>query len=109
MTRAAVENAAVGPSPTINRAVVMKKKEAMVEDIGLLQNTIVRAPFKLLPSVFSKEFRSYLWKLLKAKGTGLYSYVSPQQCDMTARGKQDSVASEFMLTSLAGDRCIVDT
>lgn len=45
----------------------------MAEDIGLLQNTIVRAPFRDLPSPISGKFWSYFWSLVKAKGTGMYA------------------------------------
>jgi len=50
----------------------------MVEDIGLLQNTVVRAPLKSLPRVMSKAFRSYMWTLLKAKATAIYSRITYQ-------------------------------
>lgn len=73
MIRSAISNTKVGPSPTVGHAAARKKREAMVEDIGLLQNTVVRAPLKSLPRVMSKAFRSYMWTLLKAKATAIYS------------------------------------
>lgn len=47
----------------------------MADDIGLLQDTFVRAPFKALPSFMSGQFYAYFWKLVKSKGSALYSYV----------------------------------
>jgi protein MBA1 len=45
----------------------------MVEDIGLLQDTIVRASWRNLPGIWKRAFWGYWWKVLKNKGTGLYS------------------------------------
>lgn len=63
----------VGPSPKVNFEKAQQDVSAMAEDIGLLQNTIVRAPFKDLPKPTSWKFWGYFWGLLKAKGTGFYS------------------------------------
>jgi protein MBA1 len=63
----------IGAAPSVQ----MKQQQegAMAEDIGLLQDTIVRASWRKLPTVWSVSFWSYMWKLLKSKGTALYSYV----------------------------------
>jgi protein MBA1 len=47
----------------------------MAEDIGLLQNTIVRAPFL---DVYNESpglggVLRYYWEIVKQKATGLYS------------------------------------
>ena len=62
-----------GPSPRVNFERAQQDDGAMAEDIGLLQNTIVRAPFKDLPSFTSWQFWSYFWTLFKAKGTAFYT------------------------------------
>jgi protein MBA1 len=47
----------------------------MAEDIGLLQNTIVRAPFRDLMKEADgiREIMGYYWNIVKHKGTALYS------------------------------------
>jgi mitochondrial protein MBA1 len=54
--------------------------EEMAEDIGLLQNTIIRAPFGKLPPPSSWQFYSYFWTLLKAKFTALYTRSHFKRC-----------------------------
>jgi hypothetical protein len=73
MTKAAVKSQ-VGSAPKVTE-MKAQQEGAMAEDIGLLQDTIVRAAWAKLPKVWSTHFWSYMWKLLKSKGTGLYSYV----------------------------------
>jgi nucleoside recognition membrane protein YjiH len=62
------------PAPRVHME-QSQQEEGMTEDIGLLQNTIVRAEFSKLPSIFSKPFYSYMWQLIKSKGVALYGYV----------------------------------
>jgi protein MBA1 len=45
----------------------------MIEDIGLVQDTLVRASWNKLPGIWTGAFWSYMWKLLKSKGTAMYS------------------------------------
>jgi protein MBA1 len=73
MTKAAARGQ-MGAAPKVNE---MKQQQegVMAEDIGLLQDTVVRASWRKLPAVWSASFWSYTWKLLKSKGTALYSYV----------------------------------
>ncbi|KAJ4373882.1 hypothetical protein N0V83_002621 [Neocucurbitaria cava] len=66
----------VSPSPYAAQAAAQGDIGQMAEDIGLLQHTIVRAPFKHLPRFTSWEFYDYFWKLLKSKGLGFYSRSS---------------------------------
>jgi protein MBA1 len=73
MTKAAAKSQ-VGSAPKVTE-MKAQQEGAMAEDIGLLQDTIVRAGWAKLPKVWSTHFWSYMWKLLKSKGTGLYSYV----------------------------------
>ncbi|KAH7381679.1 hypothetical protein BKA66DRAFT_531007 [Pyrenochaeta sp. MPI-SDFR-AT-0127] len=70
----------IGPSPKVNFEKAQQDTGVMAEDIGLLQNTIVRAPFKYLPSPTSWAFWSYFWTLLKAKGTAFYSRSYYRRC-----------------------------
>jgi protein MBA1 len=61
-------------SPEVLRDQAEQEGEGeMVEDIGLLQDTIVRASWKNLPEIWKRAFWGYWWKVLKNKGTGLYS------------------------------------
>ena len=63
----------VQPAP---RTIVDKLKRGgseMAEDIGMLQNTVVRAPFSKLPSPLSRAFWKYFRTLIKTKATGLWS------------------------------------
>ncbi|KAF1841447.1 uncharacterized protein K460DRAFT_294079 [Cucurbitaria berberidis CBS 394.84] len=69
-----------GPSPKVNYEKAQQDSSAMAEDIGLLQNTIVRAPFKHLPKVTSRQFWGYFWTLVKAKGTAFYSRSYYRRC-----------------------------
>lgn len=50
-----------------------QEEGAMHEDIGLLQDTMVRASLGKLPSIFSGQFYGYFWKLIKTKATSFYS------------------------------------
>lgn len=74
MVWASVNNSEVRPAPTAVLA-PEDKRDTLQGDIGLLQNTVVRAPLKSLPGVTSKEFRSYMWTLVKARVVSLYSRV----------------------------------
>ncbi|KNG47427.1 mitochondrial carrier protein rim2 [Stemphylium lycopersici] len=78
-TRAAAE-AQVGPAPNVNYVKAQSSTEAMVEDIGLLQNTIIRAPFSELKGNGVGGIARYYWDLLKSKGTALYSRYHYRAC-----------------------------
>ncbi|CAO2657659.1 Nn.00g037850.m01.CDS01 [Neocucurbitaria sp. VM-36] len=67
-------------SPKVNFEKTQQESSMMADDIGLLQNTIIRAPFKDLPSLTSGRFWGYFWTLLKAKGTGFYSRSYYRRC-----------------------------
>jgi hypothetical protein len=73
-TRAAAE-AQVAPSPKVNFDRAQRDADAMAEDIGILQNTIVRATFKDLWQETDglRDIMRYYWNLVKHKGTALYS------------------------------------
>ncbi|KAG9187795.1 hypothetical protein G6011_05666 [Alternaria panax] len=80
-TRAAAESQ-VAPSPKVNFERAQRDTDAMAEDIGLLQNTIVRAPLKDLLQE-ADGFRGvigYYWALIKHKGTALYSRYYYRAC-----------------------------
>ncbi|KAL6712594.1 hypothetical protein ACN47E_000471 [Coniothyrium glycines] len=72
--------AQVGPSPKVNFEKAQREEGAMAEDIGLLQNTIIRAPLTKLPNLANRAFWSYFWKLFKSKGTALYSRSAYRRC-----------------------------
>ncbi|KAF3004152.1 hypothetical protein E8E13_005302 [Curvularia kusanoi] len=67
------------PAPS-NRQQEAGESEQMAEDIGLLQNTIIRAPFSKLPSPTSWEFYSYFWTFVKSRFTGLYTRSHYKRC-----------------------------
>ena len=57
----------------MNYEKVQQEIGGIAEDIGLLQNTVIRAPFKDLPAVTSGKFWKYFWTLVKLKAVALYS------------------------------------
>ena len=71
-TRAAAA-ASIGPAPSVGFEQAQSNVEAMQEDIGLLQNTMIRAPFRELSQQSLWLIPTYFWKLIKSKGTALYS------------------------------------
>jgi mitochondrial protein MBA1 len=62
----------MGAAPKVSE-MRAQREDAMAEDIGVLQDTIIRASLGKLPRIWQTKFWSYMWKLLKSKGTGLYS------------------------------------
>lgn len=73
MQTEAAARAQVGASPSVTYDMNSRGVDAMAEDIGVLQGTIIRAPFRDLPGVMSGRFWSYFWGLVKSKLSGLYS------------------------------------
>jgi protein MBA1 len=73
ITRAATRTM-IGPAPKVNE-IKAQEEGALSDDIGLLQDTVVRAPWGKLPGIWTPGFWGYMWKLIKSKGTALYSYV----------------------------------
>lgn len=61
------------PSPNVNLAKAQKSTESVTEDIGLLQNTIVRAPFSKLKGEGAVDIMKYFWEIFKHKASALYS------------------------------------
>lgn len=72
--------ATVKGQPAPNNESAKRETQEMAEDIGLLQNTVIRAPFSKLPSPTSWQFYSYFWTLLKARFTGLYTRSHFKRC-----------------------------
>ncbi|KAI4653863.1 hypothetical protein J4E93_001631 [Alternaria ventricosa] len=72
----------ISPSPSVNFEQAQTNTDAMAEDIGLLQNTIVRAPFldvyKQSPGLAG--VLRYYWEIVKHKATGLYSRYYYRDC-----------------------------
>lgn len=72
--------ATVFGQPAPNTGSDKQDAQEMAEDIGLLQNTIIRAPFSKLPKPTSWEFYSYFWTLLKARFTAMYTRSHFKRC-----------------------------
>jgi protein MBA1 len=72
MTKSAVRGQS-GPAPRVNMEKAQQDIGSLADDIGLLQDTIIRARFSQLPGPWSPRFWGYSWKLLKSKAMGLYS------------------------------------
>jgi protein MBA1 len=62
----------MGTAPKVNE-MMAQREGAMAEDIGVLQDTVIRPSLRKLPAMWSSKFWSYMWNLLKSKGTALYS------------------------------------
>jgi protein MBA1 len=62
----------MGAAPKVNE-MKAQRGGAMAEDIGVLQDTVIRPSLRKLPQMWSPKFWSYMWTLLKSKGTALYS------------------------------------
>ncbi|KAH6620142.1 hypothetical protein C7974DRAFT_426350 [Boeremia exigua] len=67
------------PAPSVRNGNKSLMRE-MADDIGLLQNTIIRARFRDLPRPTSWEFYSYFWALIKAKATAVYTRSHFNRC-----------------------------
>ncbi|CAN9325074.1 unnamed protein product [Alternaria alternata] len=80
-TRSAAE-AQVAPSPKVNFDRAQRDADAMAEDIGILQNTIVRASFKDVweETDHVREVMGYYWNMVKHKATALYSRYYYRAC-----------------------------
>jgi protein MBA1 len=63
----------VGPSPRVGLEKAQTSTDAMAEDIGLLQNTIIRPPLSELWRLGVGGLSKYTWDFVKSKGTGMYS------------------------------------
>jgi protein MBA1 len=72
MTQAATQHNS-GPAPRVNFEKAQKESGMLADDIGLLQDTVVRASLSKLPAFYKPAFWGYLWKYVKSKGTGWYS------------------------------------
>jgi protein MBA1 len=70
----------VGPAPSVTMGKMMKEIDSMAEDIGLLQNTIIRAPLGQLPPVYNRQFWGYMWTLLKSRAASLWTRSLFRQC-----------------------------
>lgn len=66
------------PAPSNQQA--RQDVQEMAEDIGLLQNTVIRAPFSKLPGPTSWEFYAYFWTVLKSRFTALYTRSHFKRC-----------------------------
>jgi protein MBA1 len=68
-----------GPAPSVTMGKMMKEIDSMAEDIGLLQNTIIRAPLGQLPPVYNRRFWGYMWTLIKSRAASLWTRsMSPE-------------------------------
>ncbi|RMZ72904.1 mitochondrial inner membrane mba1 [Pyrenophora seminiperda CCB06] len=78
-TRAAAA-ANSGPAPSVGFSEAQSDVDGLQEDIGILQHTVVRAPFSELRKNGLWAIPSYFWKLIKSKGTGFYSRYLYRNC-----------------------------
>ena len=72
--------ATVHGNPAPNSQSDRRDAQEMAEDIGLLQNTLIRAPFSKLPKPTKWEFYNYFWTLLKSRFTALYTRSHFKRC-----------------------------
>jgi hypothetical protein len=57
-----------------------EEPSGMADDIGILQGTVIRAPFSKLPRPTSWEFYSYFWTVVKSKASALYTRAHFKRC-----------------------------
>ncbi|KAI8937558.1 hypothetical protein NX059_005275 [Plenodomus lindquistii] len=99
--RAAIKND-VGPSPKVSMDKMQRGENGMVEDIGILQGTMVRAPMSKLPNITTRAFWGYYWALVKSKGMALYSR------SVHRRTMQKKGLSRFLPVDAWGNKALKD-
>jgi hypothetical protein len=61
------------PAPQVDIEKAQQEGE-FIEDLGLLENTFVRAPYsKLKQDFWTRRILVYYWKFLKSKLAGIFS------------------------------------
>ncbi|KAF3050716.1 hypothetical protein E8E11_004724 [Didymella keratinophila] len=95
MQLASAENTVMGQSAPNVQTNNTRDVQEMAEDIGLLQNTVVRASLSKLPSPASREFYSYFWTLLKSRFTGLYTRSHFKRC-VVKKGIKSYLPVDFL-------------
>ena len=95
MQLASAESVVMGQSAPNVQASEMQGVQEMVEDIGLLQNTVIRARMSKLPSPASWELYSYLWTLVKSKFTGMYTRSHFKRC-VVKKGIRSYLPVDFL-------------
>lgn len=94
MQMAGAEATVMGqPAPNLQTG--KRDVQEMAEDIGLLQNTVVRASLSKLPSPTSWEFYSYFWTVLKSRFTGLYTRSHFKRC-VVKKGIKSYLPVDFL-------------
>lgn len=102
MQMAGAEATVMGrPSPSLQTS--KRDVQEMAEDIGLLQNTVVRASLSKLPSPTSWEFYSYFWTVLKSRFTGLYTRSHFQRC-VVKKGIKSYLPVDFLQQGVLKNR-----
>ncbi|KAF3035471.1 hypothetical protein E8E12_006848 [Didymella heteroderae] len=91
--------ATVKGQPAPNLQTSKREVQEMAEDIGLLQNTVIRAQFSKLPSPTSWEFYSYFWTVLKSRFTGLYTRSHFKRC-VVKKGIKSYLPVDFLQQSM---------
>ncbi|KAF1913585.1 hypothetical protein BDU57DRAFT_520517 [Ampelomyces quisqualis] len=84
--RKASASASMGPAPRVSES-QMQQEGGMVQDIGMLQDTIIRPPLTKLPSVLTSWFWQLMWRNFKSKATGWYTRIEYNRC-MNKRGRE---------------------
>jgi protein MBA1 len=90
------------PAPNVQTNNTRDVQE-MAEDIGLLQNTVVRASLSKLPSPASWEFYSYFWTVLKSRFTGLYTRSHFKRC-VVKKGIKSYLPVDFLQQGMLKSR-----
>lgn len=93
---AAVENSMAGrEAPGLRDQGASEETTGLADDIGILQGTVIRAPFSKLPWPTSWEFYSYFWTVVKSKATALYTRAHYKRC-MQKKGIASYLPVDFL-------------
>jgi protein MBA1 len=95
MQLASAENTVMGQSAPNVQTTETRGVQEMAEDIGLLQNTVIRARLSKLPSPLRREFYAYFWTLLKSRFTGLYTRSHFKRC-VVKKGIKSYLPVDFL-------------
>jgi len=93
---AAVENSMAGrEAPGLRDQGASEETTGLADDIGILQGTVIRAPFSKLPWPTSWEFYSYFWTVVKSKASSLYTRAHYKRC-MQKKGIASYLPVDFL-------------
>ena len=96
MQVATVESNMAGrEAPSVQEKGSSEETTGLADDIGILQGTVIRAPFSKLPWPTSWEFYSYFWTVVKSKATALYTRAHYKRC-MQKKGIASYLPVDFL-------------